>query len=324
MARLHGAPDGFEGNAQSFRVITKLAEHKPEFEGLNLTRATLNALLKYPWSRGTEGITSKKWNYYKTEEEDFTFARRPNELHTSRMSAEAALMDWADDIAYSVHDIIDFYQAGMIPLDRLSREDDDEIGDFLKGVKTAWERYKLHQDDNFEEYKAAFVELTPFLSVSRPYAGYSEQRYALKKLCSFLIERYSRAVTLQVPANDAEPFLKITPRLRTEVTMLKELTWHYVIREPALASQQEGQEVIIESLFETYWNACEDRRRWRFFPPRLRDIAEKDEVDDSDNKTKRCRLVCDIIASMSEQQAQAMYRRFKGISTESAFMMIFR
>src|ERR1044071_5853233 len=53
--------DGFEGNAQSFRIVTKLALRSPDIPGLNLTRATLNALLKYPWTRQSDGHEKEKY-----------------------------------------------------------------------------------------------------------------------------------------------------------------------------------------------------------------------------------------------------------------------
>jgi dGTP triphosphohydrolase len=67
----NGAPDGFEGNAQSFRIVTRLAAHRTGYKGLNLTRATLNAVLKYPWFRG-EGPLEKsdKFGAYRSEKDD--------------------------------------------------------------------------------------------------------------------------------------------------------------------------------------------------------------------------------------------------------------
>ena len=64
--------DGFEGNAQSFRIVTKLALRSPRVPGLNLTRATLNAMLKYPWNRESQGRKAEKYGVYHSEELDFT------------------------------------------------------------------------------------------------------------------------------------------------------------------------------------------------------------------------------------------------------------
>jgi dGTPase len=318
-----GVTGGFEGNAQAFRVITKLAEHKDSFQGLDLTRATLNATLKYPWPRGQ--VNEKKWGYYSSEAEDFAFARSPHEEHTYRPSVEAALMDWADDIAYSVHDILDFYEAGKIPLDRLSRR--DELDRFFEGVQEAWRVEKLHVGEDFNTFAQAFERLVEsFVELKRPYSGESEQRYYLKELSSLLIERYAttEGIKLRRPA-DNTTFLEIDKTLMTEVTMLKELTWHYVIRDPALASQQEGQRAIIRSLFSAFENALHDERHWRLFPPRIREIAAAEQVRETGpGQARRYRLAADLIAGMSEEQAQAMYLRLRGISSGSAFAMIIR
>src|SRR5690606_13136092 len=106
--------DGFEGNAQSFRIITKLAIRFPDVDGIDMTRATLAACLKYPWYRGKEGKKAKKWSVYKTEREDFDFARAHHENHDEK-TLEAELMDWADDVAYSVHDLEDFHRCNALP-----------------------------------------------------------------------------------------------------------------------------------------------------------------------------------------------------------------
>lgn len=105
-----GCPEGYEGNAQSFRIITRLATRRQDESGLNLTRATLNAVLKYPWLHKPKGKQSRKFGAYRSEKKLFSFARK---LTTgSEQSVEASVMDWSDDITYSVHDLEDFYRAG--------------------------------------------------------------------------------------------------------------------------------------------------------------------------------------------------------------------
>ncbi len=117
-----GVSEGYEGNAQSFRIITKLAFHGEGglsgLPGLDLTRASLRAILKYPWKRAEQGYHSKKWGLYSSEIEDFAFATEGAD-GSEIPCLEAQLMTWADDIAYAVHDTEDFYRAGLIPLERL-------------------------------------------------------------------------------------------------------------------------------------------------------------------------------------------------------------
>ncbi len=134
-----GVLDGFEGNAQTFRVLTKLAIRSSDFPGLNLCRATLNAVLKYPWYRQTfPERRQQKWGAYGAESGEFAWVRGP-EPRDTRKCAEAELMDFADDIAYAIHDVEDFYRAGLIPLDRLVRYD-DEVDKFLEGAFTSLQK----------------------------------------------------------------------------------------------------------------------------------------------------------------------------------------
>jgi dGTPase len=96
----YGVPDGYEGNAQSFRIVTKLSMRHPLFVGLNLTRASLNASLKYPWLRelGNEK-KGKKWGAYEIDREEFDWVREEHPGSEDRPSVEAQIMDWADDVA---------------------------------------------------------------------------------------------------------------------------------------------------------------------------------------------------------------------------------
>lgn len=112
LAKRHTASDGFEGNAQSFRIVNRGAAHRTDYKGLNLTRATLNAILKYPWTRDRTGQDSsghryEKYGAYDADQEVLVFARS-GAVPASEKSVEAAIMDHADAIAYSVHDLDDF------------------------------------------------------------------------------------------------------------------------------------------------------------------------------------------------------------------------
>src|SRR6267378_5665171 len=120
--RLHGPQGGgFEGNAQSFRIVTELAFKSTKHSGLDLTAGTLAAILKYPWLRGQNKKKPHKWGAYRSELADFKFARKVCPPERFARSPEAALMDWADDVTYSVHDLEDFFRANRIPVHLLAR-----------------------------------------------------------------------------------------------------------------------------------------------------------------------------------------------------------
>jgi dGTPase len=133
-----GLPDGFEGNAQSYRIVTTTDTHGPAGHGLDLTAAVRAALLKYPWTRRVEprphpsqlrvrprgaaepedspGSGSAKFSAYVTELEDLIAARAPfaARIEPWQQTVEASIMDTADDISYAVHDVEDFHRVGVL------------------------------------------------------------------------------------------------------------------------------------------------------------------------------------------------------------------
>lgn len=130
-----GLADGFEGNAQTFRIITALDVHGPSGEGLDLTAAVRAAVLKYPWARfgepdphpstleeaprggglGEDGPGSAKFSAYVLDVDQLVEARAAfAQIGPFRQTVECSAMDIADDIAYSLHDLDDFHRAGVL------------------------------------------------------------------------------------------------------------------------------------------------------------------------------------------------------------------
>ncbi|HEY9521664.1 MAG TPA: deoxyguanosinetriphosphate triphosphohydrolase, partial [Thermopolyspora sp.] len=112
---------GFEGNAQSLRLLTRL-EAKVLTEdgraaGLNLTRATLDSACKYPWPKGGDPRGGVRYGVYEDDLPVFRWIRRG--ARPGRLRFEAQVMDWADDVAYSVHDLEDALHSGYVTLDML-------------------------------------------------------------------------------------------------------------------------------------------------------------------------------------------------------------
>lgn len=139
-------PDGFEGNAQSFRIVTTTDARGPRGVGLDLTAAVRAALLKYPWTRighprphpsgmavpprgATEppdapGTGSPKFSAYVTELTELTQARAAfaGRIEPWQQTVEASVMDTADDIAYAIHDLDDFHRVGVLQHATVSAE----------------------------------------------------------------------------------------------------------------------------------------------------------------------------------------------------------
>ena len=251
-----GLIDGFEGNAQTFRIVTKLAVRDPILQGLNLTRATLNASLKYPWLQTcSRENRHRKWGAYNSEVDDFRWARGHEQSHTNK-TAEAEIMDFADDIAYAVHDVEDFYRAGLIPLDRLST-DKDEVERFLQGTFDNLSRTGQNPDSGLTDCRDALAEILAAAPVSEPYSGTRQQRGLIRTFTAGLIGKYINAIRLRGTIDPTERTVEIDSDAETKIFVSKQLTWHYVIYGSALQSQQFGQRRIIQHLFQTFNDAAD-------------------------------------------------------------------
>src|SRR4051794_32815129 len=172
---------GFEGNAQSFRILTRLAVRALPDPGLNLTRQTLNGVLKYPWPRRQEeAAKDNKWGVYDPDREYFDWVRG-HCRDSDAACLEARVMDWADDVTYAVHDMDDFYRAGLIPLDSLCRGDEELY---------SFKRYLESKEPDAVEVADRVFE---GLGITVRYEGRVSERAELRQLGSKLITRFINA-----------------------------------------------------------------------------------------------------------------------------------
>jgi dGTPase len=313
LVRDKAGADGYEGNAQSFRIITRLAVRRADsHHGLDLTRATLNATLKYPRLAGKD---VRKWGAYREDEPSFLFARSMHEKEDSKPCIEAQIMDWADDITYSIHDTEDFYRAGLIPLHLLVTSD-TELERFLRGAikrrKDIGKPFKQSEGELLE----LFQRVLSYIPTREAYSGTRRQRGHLNAFAATTIAKYIKGTKLCHPGDGGEGLERPVEDL-VGVGLLQELTWFYVINNPGLAAHQYGQRKIIRTLFEIFFEAARTKK-WVLFPPQFREEAEAILEEQGDVTPARCaRLAADTIASMTDQQALRMYQRLTGQSQGS-------
>ncbi len=300
--------DGFEGNAQSFRILTKLGFHSSAYHGLDLTRATLSAVLKYPWLKGENPAKRGKWGAYKSEQEDFCFATEGGEFH--KQSPEAQLMDWSDDITYTVHDLEDFYMAGRIPLHLLNRPGSEREREYF--FEDMFSRHKdqgkIYSAPRREQLEKRFISLLDAtFSLTEEYKGTTKHRDGLKRFTGTLIRYYINGISPNPPGSE-KPW-QVKEEYLDQVMMLKELIWTYVIQDPSLATQQLGQQHMVEKLFDVYCSAAQSSKEWKLFPAFFRERLEHA------NTLEQKRTAVDFIASLTETQVARLYARLTGLST---------
>ena len=239
---------GFEGNAQSFRLLTRLepkaispmsGPRPGETIGLNLTRASLDAASKYPWTRRSG---TSKFGVYDDDADVFNWVR--NGRSDDRSCFEAQVMDWSDDVSYCVHDIEDAIYGGHLNI---------AILDSTSGRGEVVEVARTWYGDNFEAAKLddALIRLGNLPSWPGSFDGTLKSLSSLKNLTSTLIGRF--CVSAQQATQEqfgTEPLTRYAADLivpeaaRYEVTVLKALAARFVMNREgadALYSRQRQQ-----------------------------------------------------------------------------------
>ncbi len=242
---------GFEGNAQSFRLLTRLepkafapteSPRAGHSIGLNLTRAALDAASKYPWAR-KEG--TPKFGVYDDDVDVFAWVR--DGRTDTRVCFEAQVMDWADDVSYCVHDIEDAIHGGHL---------DIRILDSPTGRAEVIEIAQSWYGAQFSTggLDAAMQRLYDMQSWPIEYTGTLHSLAALKNLTSTLIGRFclaaqhaTRAEFGDQPLTRYAADLIVPDDARYEVTALKALAARFVMnREGAAAMYSRQREMIAE------------------------------------------------------------------------------
>ena len=312
-----GLDEGFEGNPQSFRIVTRLAIRYSEQEppGLDLTRASLNAILKYPWLWEKAAENDDKWGAYREDRDCFEWARDSVDVREGQRSVEAELMDWADDITYAVHDLEDFYRAGLIPLERFHAQRSYGSSD-LKTPEVGRVAKVLHKEErdlteDLTKVKEGLMSLMDpyFLPLDAPFDGRRQQREVLRAAASALITRFINAISLREPTAEDARLVEIDKEAEFDVKLLKGLTKYYVIQHPRVVSIRAGQRRMLKTLFSIYLEVIGDKKH------RDRALLPKAIKDRRDGGDRPQRLAADLLASMTERQVVQTYQRLMGLAT---------
>lgn len=311
LVKAAGVTDGFEGNAQSFRIVTVLAssdardEHEEAIPGLNASRQVLDGILKYPWGFAENPKYPGKWGYYSTEKKVFDWVREGAQGCPRSLIAE--IMDWADDLTFAVHDLLDFYCAGRIPIDRCKPTGSPErrrICDGMFSRKADW----CGEKTRYEAALDSIVELFPF-DADESFTGCREDRERLYAFSTSLIGHYVETFidSFGGCTSMEENSFVINAQVRREVEVLKQFAWEYVILDPRLALPQQGQRKAIRTVFERLLDAA-GKGDAHLFPARFR------VIQDSGSANANVRHVADCIASMTERELIHFYRSLEGVA----------
>jgi dGTPase len=289
---------GFEGNAQTLRILTRL-EPKVLGErehGLNLTRATLDATAKYPWPR-TAGTT--KFGVYADDLAVFEWIR--DRAPHRRRCLEAQIMDWADDVAYSVHDVEDGVRSGRISFPALTDPDERTVV-----AELAAKHFSTEPVSGLEDVAAELLRLPVVAAlVSGDYDGSLGAQVALKGLTSELVGRFASAAVTATRREHGDGSLSryaadliVPARVVAEVALLKAVALRYVMRDPGRLALQATQREWLTSLVTALTRKGADALEPAFAPAWL----------EASDDAARLRAVVDQVAALTDAQAIRWYK----------------
>ncbi|MBA4495726.1 anti-phage deoxyguanosine triphosphatase [Paenactinomyces guangxiensis] len=300
---------GFEGNAHTFRILTRLEGDKEN--GLNLTRALLLSIMKYPILLD-DAVCPKQYvkqgkvhppkasaflcdqeafawtlaSFTQEEREFFMKTIKPSDRHlqTINKTLECSIIELADDIAYGTHDVEDSINLGLIRIAQLK-----ELMD------------PVYRKNKYPELIHAFKELDQLDP------DQDQLKYRLKKIFSAIISTLITRLCVEIRNKPVSPRLKyqvqLPPDLRLLLDQLKQLVVDKVIDSQKVQTVAWKGSYIIQQLFEAFMNE-----------PKLLPENDRNQMEFTFSDEERARIVCDYIAGMTDSFAMKMYARLFGQS----------
>ena len=290
---------GFEGNAQTFRLLTRL-ESKTIREGrslgLNLTRATLDAATKYPWAFDGK---NPKFGFYEEDKEIFDWVRLNAKSQTKVF--EAQVMDIADDIAYSVHDIEDaIYGQHFSPLAL------DSEPEFKEVVKLAATEYASEiNEDNLNKALNSLIKQSWWV---KSFTATQVDMAALKNMTSHLIGKFTEEIEQATKAgNKAENFTRYNANLivpletKAQIAVLKAVVNLFVMQRKGAAENYAKEQDLILNIVDGLQNN-----------PQKLDPQFKHQFENAGSSKEAKRAVIDQVASLTDSSARRLAQEFVG------------
>lgn len=287
---------GFEGNAQSFRLLVRLEAKTVDTNGnsvgLNLTRASLDGATKYPWSRDTN---SRKFGVYDDDVEIFNWMRIG--APENKQCIEAQIMDWSDDCAYSVHDLEDAIFANQISVKNFEKDFEALYAVMVNDYTS---------DATAQEAIDAHTRLASLSAWPHYYDGTHRSLARLKDSTSQLIGRFVLAAEVETrkvhgdgPLSRYSANLEIPREQVIEVDFLKAIAGHYLINAAHSQARYAKQQLVISELVEMLI-VCAPAELDSFF------LKAWNEASD---ETARMRVIIDQVAALTDPGAYALHAR---------------
>jgi dGTPase len=296
LASIAADSGGFEGNAQSFRLLVRLEAKTVDSDGksvgLNLTRASLDGATKYPWPRSQN---PRKFGVYDDDVEVFNWMRTGAPV--DKKCIEAQIMDWSDDCAYSVHDLEDAIFANQISVKNFDTDFEELYTVMVRDYGS---------DATQQEAIDAHKRLSALSAWPHYYDGTHRSLARLKDSTSQLIGRFVLAAELETrkihgdgPLSRYSADLEIPREQIIEVDFLKAIAGHYLINAAHSQDRYAKQQLIVSELVEML----------RARAPQELDSFFLKSWNEAGDEIARMRVIIDQVAALTDPGAYALHAR---------------
>jgi dGTPase len=312
----------FEGNAQTFHVLVAAEPKSPAYPGLNLTRATLAGVMKYPY----EQDTGNDRFIFSSDAETAGWALKNTDglVGVGQMEQGARpqtplicqILDWADDCAYSIHDIEDALQAQFL------RPGDLDDPGFSRRVLQHYQETReseavppLSHEEICERMRALKIRIRP------PCRG--DERAHRKEALRNILNELVIEVSVQPRAGTIRPDyawnLVVPVESRMLSALCKAIIWEAVITDPRVAAMSTKGKEILHDLFYLLLSELVERKSYALFPRYYRPIIEE-SMDKGEPEAARG--VCSFLALLTDMDALRLHALLRGSKASSIFDLL--
>ncbi len=322
-ARLRGKKGlRFEGNAQTFHILVAAEPKSPLYPGLNLTRATLAGVLKYPYEQDignkkfifASDLPMAKWALLNGS--PILKSRSKSGRRYPKTSITCQILDWADDCAYSIHDVEDALQAQFL------HPGDLDQARFARRVLAHYEdtrRDEAVPKLEFSEMQERLLDLKQRILPSENGDERAHRKAAMRDILNDLITSATVESSSGSKRADFSWHLAVPQESRILSVICKSVIWEAVITDPRVAAMSTKGREILRDLFQLLLEEVLEKRSVALFPRYYRPIVEKCLDGGS---MEAARTVCNFLALMTDRDAVRLHDLLRGSKASSIFDFI--
>jgi dGTPase len=312
----------FEANAQTFHILVAAEPKSPAYPGLNLTRGTLAGVMKYPFRQDS---SNEKFIFTDDMQIGCWAVKGGGAILSSAMQKDGArpetsitcqILNWADDCAYSIHDIEDALQAQFL------RAGDLRDPQFSRRVAAYYEQTHAAEQVPHLQLSEVRERLRELERKIRPRENGDERARRKQALRNILNDLIISVLVERCPGNRRPDFawrLAVPDESRILTALCKAIIWEAVITDPRVAAMSTKGSEILQDLFHLLMDELIKKKSCALFPRHYRPIIEESM---GKGELESARGVCNFLALLTDLDALRLHSLLRGSKYSSVFDLL--